>query len=159
MTQPTTRTIKAHELLPGDVVVNETTGERMYAAFDVDQGAEVTSIWTALRDQEAGQPDHLTLDRDRDVTILRTTGDQRAVNRQATTPARIGAGSVVHLLAGDFTPQDVRHAGIEVDTYCGARRRVGSRSMMLPAVTIEPSGQSTCARCDKTAARRATWAD
>ena len=59
-------------LAMGDVVVT-ITGDRRYAAFDVDHNLADgrTSIWTALRDQEAGQPRHLTLESATTIYVIR----------------------------------------------------------------------------------------
>lgn len=49
--------ITASQLHPGDIVLTPT-GERWFAAFDVDhtRGGTVRT-WTAQRDQDNGQPD------------------------------------------------------------------------------------------------------
>ena len=75
-----------------------------------------------------------------------------------TTPAFVGGGDVVHLLDGEWTQETAKGAGIELDALCGARRRIGSRSTFLPGVTVKPGVSATCRRCEKSAARRATWA-
>ena len=64
--------VTALELVPGDVVVT-ITGERLYAAFDVDHdpGTKRTSIWTALRDQDAGVPNYLTRESASVLFVLR----------------------------------------------------------------------------------------
>jgi hypothetical protein len=75
-----------------------------------------------------------------------------------TTPAYIGGGTAVHALAGEFTAEGLsgqRGPGIGVDTICGARRRVGSRSMFLPTITLVTDGSPvSCSRCIAGARRR-----
>lgn len=72
---------------------------------------------------------------------------------QPITPVFIGGGELVHALQGEHTQADVRGAGIELDTFCGARRRGGSRSMLLPGITVKPGVSITCRRCERTMQR------
>lgn len=154
MTTPTTRTVKVHELLQGDVVLDEDA-QRLFAVVElerIDRWATVR-IWTDRRhNQDDTQREQIDLDWNADLLILRTTALERA-----TTPAFIGGGDVVHLLLGTWTQETARGAGIELDALCGARRRIGSRSMFLPGVTVKLGVSPTCRRCEKSAARRATW--
>lgn len=77
MTQPSTTSkvtpITAGELVPGDVVVT-ITGERLFAAFDVDHdpGTGRTTVWTAISDQEQrSQPRDLTRESASTLHVLR----------------------------------------------------------------------------------------
>lgn len=64
--------IKATDLVPGTIVRDET-GARLFAAFDVDwhgpAEAPVVRIWTAIRDQDAGQPAQITMPADADLFV------------------------------------------------------------------------------------------
>lgn len=150
-----TRTIKAHELVQGDVVLDEDA-QRLFAVVELEpiERWATMRIWTdRVHDQGAGQREQIDLDWKADLLIKRTTALQRA-----TTPAYIGGGDTVHLLLGIWSQETARGAGIELDSLCGARRRIGSRSSFLPGVTVKPDVSPTCRRCEKSAARRATWA-
>lgn len=53
-------TYRADALVPGTIVV-DAFGRRLFAAFDVDVRDDVVTVWTAVRDQDAGQPRSLEL--------------------------------------------------------------------------------------------------
>ena len=155
MTEPTSRTIKAHELVQGDVVLDEDA-QRLFAVVELERIERwaTVRIWTDRRhNQDDAQREQIDMDWQADVLVRRTTALQRA-----TTPAFIGGGDTVHLLLGIWTQESARGAGIELDSLCGARRRIGSRSSFLPGVTVKHEVSPTCRRCEKSAARRAPWA-
>lgn len=58
--EPTPELIDAAELRRGDVILDHS-GERLFAAFDLEHQGDAVTIWTAIPDQEAGQPPRLTL--------------------------------------------------------------------------------------------------
>lgn len=64
--------ITAAELVPGDIVLTPA-GERAYAAYDVDVDTTRghVTVWTAVRDQEQGQPERLTLTVQQYLTVAR----------------------------------------------------------------------------------------
>jgi hypothetical protein len=97
MTQTTTiARIAAADLRHGDVIVNEA-GERQYAAFDLTRRAEYVAVYTAVRDQDAGQPRRIDLKPDTVVLIeLETVCESHGVTGQCPedTPAPLSTRPV-----------------------------------------------------------------
>lgn len=63
-------TITAAELVPGDLVVDET-GARKFAAFDTAWDADRVRIFTAYSDRLNGWPEVLTLEAHDRLTVIR----------------------------------------------------------------------------------------
>jgi hypothetical protein len=55
----------ADQLIPGDIVLHTATGDRWFAAFDVSTpagpGDGNVRVWTAVTDQDNGQPETIDL--------------------------------------------------------------------------------------------------